>query len=198
MEGKPVLPRSAQLTTSSSSRVDALIELRDEAAYLGLQELVQLCTEELVTRHRPRLNIRTTSRPASTVSHSRTRSDDSVRSLNTITQVTLPESTMTPAPVPASSNFKPAHVPITPISTTDTTSRTSLPAVASTASLYELYNHSPFTPQFPAPTIPPTTNISRPITPTTRMGLHQRMASRTRNDSHDFGSMKVRPAAQWI
>ncbi|KZT36828.1 hypothetical protein SISSUDRAFT_1120703 [Sistotremastrum suecicum HHB10207 ss-3] len=47
----PSLPRSVQLGFSSSqSRLEALLELRDEAKYLDLQELYRLCTEELQHR----------------------------------------------------------------------------------------------------------------------------------------------------
>lgn len=40
-----------QLISSSSSRLDALVELRDEARYLDLEELYKLCTDEIRTRH---------------------------------------------------------------------------------------------------------------------------------------------------
>lgn len=46
-----VLPRAAQLTSSSSSRLEALLELRDEARYLDLDELYKLCSDELRARH---------------------------------------------------------------------------------------------------------------------------------------------------
>ena len=46
-----VLPRAVQLTSSSSSRLEALLDLRDEARYLDLTELYDLCCNELRTRH---------------------------------------------------------------------------------------------------------------------------------------------------
>ena len=45
-----MLPRAVQLISSSSSRLEALLELRDEASYLDLDELHQLCNAEI--RHR--------------------------------------------------------------------------------------------------------------------------------------------------
>ncbi|KAF8655312.1 hypothetical protein AX16_003209 [Volvariella volvacea WC 439] len=49
-----ILPRSVQLQSSSYTRLEALLELRDEAAYLELQDLHRLCTEELRVRQVPR------------------------------------------------------------------------------------------------------------------------------------------------
>ncbi|KDQ64556.1 hypothetical protein JAAARDRAFT_28201 [Jaapia argillacea MUCL 33604] len=51
----PILPRAVQLLPSlprheASSRLDLLLELRDEARYLGLEELYKLCTEEIRLR----------------------------------------------------------------------------------------------------------------------------------------------------
>ncbi|KAI0796686.1 hypothetical protein C8Q75DRAFT_741966 [Abortiporus biennis] len=48
-----VLPRAAHLNSSSSSRLEALLELRDEARYLGLEELYRLCTDEIRLRNTP-------------------------------------------------------------------------------------------------------------------------------------------------
>lgn len=44
------LPRAVQLISSSSSRLEALLELRDEASYLDLDELQQLCHAEIHQR----------------------------------------------------------------------------------------------------------------------------------------------------
>ncbi|KAI0938091.1 hypothetical protein AcW1_004823 [Taiwanofungus camphoratus] len=52
-ENPAVLPRAVQLTGSSSARLEALLELRDEALYLDLDELYKLCTEELRLRQSP-------------------------------------------------------------------------------------------------------------------------------------------------
>ena len=48
-EHSPTLPHAARLN-GSSARLEALLELRDEASYLGLEELHRLCVDEL--RHR--------------------------------------------------------------------------------------------------------------------------------------------------
>lgn len=45
-----MLPRAIQLISTSSSRLEALLELRDEANYLDLQELYQLCNAEICHR----------------------------------------------------------------------------------------------------------------------------------------------------
>ena len=49
-EHPAILPRPVQLTSTSSSRLDALLELRDEAKYLDLDEMYKLCTDELRLR----------------------------------------------------------------------------------------------------------------------------------------------------
>ncbi|OCH94123.1 hypothetical protein OBBRIDRAFT_789646 [Obba rivulosa] len=49
-ENPVMLPRAVQLTNTSSSRLEALLELRDEARYLDLDELYKLCTEEIRQR----------------------------------------------------------------------------------------------------------------------------------------------------
>jgi hypothetical protein len=67
------LPRGVQFNSSSSSRLETLLELRDEASYLDLDELQQLCNAEI--RHRE-----------SILSHTRvgsTASDRSVHSVHT-------------------------------------------------------------------------------------------------------------------
>ncbi|KAJ7591043.1 hypothetical protein C8J56DRAFT_551039 [Mycena floridula] len=48
--GQDALPRAVQLPKNSSSPFELLLELRDEASYLGLEDLSKLCTEEI--RHR--------------------------------------------------------------------------------------------------------------------------------------------------
>ncbi|KAK7695865.1 hypothetical protein QCA50_000503 [Cerrena zonata] len=50
-EHPATLPRPVQLTSSSNSRLDALLELRDEARYLDLDELYKLCTDEIRLRY---------------------------------------------------------------------------------------------------------------------------------------------------
>jgi hypothetical protein len=47
----PVLPRQVQLQPNTTARFEALMELRDEARYLGMEGLERLCEEEL--RRRP-------------------------------------------------------------------------------------------------------------------------------------------------
>lgn len=50
-ENPEVLPRAALLGSASRARLEALLELRDEASYLGLDELYKLCTREINQRH---------------------------------------------------------------------------------------------------------------------------------------------------
>ncbi|KAH7920176.1 hypothetical protein BV22DRAFT_1199102 [Leucogyrophana mollusca] len=49
-EHPAMLPRAAQLVSSSRSRLEALLELRDEASYLDLDELYKLCNDEINQR----------------------------------------------------------------------------------------------------------------------------------------------------
>jgi hypothetical protein len=65
------LPRAVQLISSSSSRLDALLELRDEASYLDLDELRQLCDAEIHQRE-------------SIISHTRVGSTGSDRSVHSV------------------------------------------------------------------------------------------------------------------
>ncbi|KAJ7129607.1 hypothetical protein C8R44DRAFT_614890 [Mycena epipterygia] len=65
-EGPEVLPPRA-----TQAGLDSLLELRDEASYLGLDNLHKLCVEEIRQRHRPR--------PRSTRGHS---SGSSIHSLH--------------------------------------------------------------------------------------------------------------------
>ncbi|TFY68630.1 hypothetical protein EVG20_g3484 [Dentipellis fragilis] len=51
------LPHAIQLHTYSTARIEALVALRDEARYLGLDDLHKLCVEELRTRQ-PRTHTR--------------------------------------------------------------------------------------------------------------------------------------------
>ncbi|KAG6917912.1 hypothetical protein DXG01_000521 [Tephrocybe rancida] len=51
------LPRSIQMLPSHQ-RLEGLLELRDEAAYLGLENLHKLCMDEIRMRHGPRLHSR--------------------------------------------------------------------------------------------------------------------------------------------
>ncbi|GLB33880.1 hypothetical protein LshimejAT787_0107640 [Lyophyllum shimeji] len=52
------LPRSVLMQSSSNLRLESLLELRDEAAYLNLEGLHKLCTDEIRQRHGPRLHTR--------------------------------------------------------------------------------------------------------------------------------------------
>ena len=70
--GQPeTLPRALQLpaSTSSSARLESLIEVRDEAAFLALDGLHKLCTDEIRLRYGPRLHSRGQSSSASLHSH---------------------------------------------------------------------------------------------------------------------------------
>ncbi|THH19877.1 hypothetical protein EW146_g1397 [Bondarzewia mesenterica] len=46
----PALPHAVQLHTTTTARIEALVALRDEARYLGLDDLHKLCIDELRTR----------------------------------------------------------------------------------------------------------------------------------------------------
>ncbi|KAF9247097.1 hypothetical protein BU15DRAFT_38501 [Melanogaster broomeanus] len=50
-EQPEVLPHAVQLGSSSRSRLESLLELRDEASYLGLDELHKLCCYEINQRY---------------------------------------------------------------------------------------------------------------------------------------------------
>ncbi|KAF8205030.1 hypothetical protein BJ912DRAFT_1073738, partial [Pholiota molesta] len=61
VEGQPeMLPRALQLqaSTGANVRLESLIEVRDEAAFLGLEGLHKLCTDEIRLRYGPRLHTR--------------------------------------------------------------------------------------------------------------------------------------------
>ncbi|KAG1752729.1 uncharacterized protein EDB91DRAFT_532823 [Suillus paluster] len=70
--GQPaVIPRAVQLASSSRARLEALLELRDEATYLGLEELFRLCNDEICNRR-------------SMVSHARAGSMSSAASIHSL------------------------------------------------------------------------------------------------------------------
>ena len=54
-ENPEVIPRAVLYNSSSqASRLESLIELRDEAAYLNLENLHKMCSDEMVRmRHAP-------------------------------------------------------------------------------------------------------------------------------------------------
>ncbi|KAI6047132.1 hypothetical protein EDC04DRAFT_589126 [Pisolithus marmoratus] len=70
-----VLPRAVHLGSASRAHLEALLELRDEASYLGLDELYGLCMHEINQRH-------------SIFDHSRSASSCamSIRSLHTVVE----------------------------------------------------------------------------------------------------------------
>ncbi|KAG1866554.1 hypothetical protein DFJ58DRAFT_769738 [Suillus subalutaceus] len=73
-EHPAIIPRAVQLASSSRARLEALLELRDEANYLGLDELFRLCNDEICSRR-------------STASHARAgsmSSSASIHSLHTV------------------------------------------------------------------------------------------------------------------
>ncbi|KDR83686.1 hypothetical protein GALMADRAFT_262056 [Galerina marginata CBS 339.88] len=73
IEGQPeVLPRALQLhaSTSTQSRLDNLIEVRDEAAFLNLEGLHKLCSDEIRLRYGPRVHTRGNSASSGTSIHS--------------------------------------------------------------------------------------------------------------------------------
>lgn len=77
------LPHAVQIHAATPARLEALLILRDEAAYLGLSELVELCTTEL--RRNPNVHLPQLMRTASHVlAHTRGPSNGSVRSMGTL------------------------------------------------------------------------------------------------------------------
>jgi hypothetical protein len=77
------LPHAVQIHAATPARLEALLILRDEAAYLGLAELVELCTAEL--RRNPNVHFPQLTRSASHVlAHTRGPSNGSVRSMGTL------------------------------------------------------------------------------------------------------------------
>ncbi|KAG5638193.1 hypothetical protein H0H81_001290 [Sphagnurus paluster] len=58
LEAPETLPRSILMHSSSNTRLECLLELRDEAAYLNLEPLQKLCTDEIRMRNGPRLHMR--------------------------------------------------------------------------------------------------------------------------------------------
>ncbi|THH32914.1 hypothetical protein EUX98_g1300 [Antrodiella citrinella] len=82
-EQPAVLPRPVQLSSSSSTRLDALLELRDEARYLDLDELYKLCTDEIRLRYSNALGLNggSHSRGISSVSITSSRSLGTLREL---------------------------------------------------------------------------------------------------------------------
>lgn len=77
------LPPALQLQAGSSARLEALLALRDEAAYLDLSELVQLCATELRrnSNGHPTQHSRT---PSHVLAHTRGPSGGSMRSMDTL------------------------------------------------------------------------------------------------------------------
>ncbi|KAI9467011.1 hypothetical protein BJY52DRAFT_1208523 [Lactarius psammicola] len=77
------LPPALQLNAGSPARLEALLALRDEAAYLDLPELVQLCVAELRrnSNGHPPQHSRT---PSHVLAHTRGASNGSMRSMDTL------------------------------------------------------------------------------------------------------------------
>jgi hypothetical protein len=167
------LPRAAQLTTTSSSRLEALLELRDEAVFLGLDELAKLCADELAARHRARAASRMsharTGSGASESAHSRTPSHDSTRTLVMASPVEHERAD-------ADSSYESdAGMAAHPAAAAALSSPTRAPAGA----LADVRHPGPT-----AKTVP---------------GLQQRLAAaRSQSENRGFSTMKTRPAAGWI
>ena len=77
------LPHAVQIHAATPARLEALLVLRDEAAYIGLSELVELCTAEL--RRNPNVHIPQLMRtPSHVLTHTRGPSSGSMRSMGTL------------------------------------------------------------------------------------------------------------------
>lgn len=102
--GQPeTLPRALQLqaSTSASARLESLIEVRDEAAFLALDGLHKLCTDEIRMRYGPRLHSRGQSSSAASF-HSQ---QASVCSATTLAEHTEHLHNAPPSPLPSSDSF---------------------------------------------------------------------------------------------
>lgn len=218
------LPRAAQLTSASSSRLDSLLELRDEATYLGLDELVQLCTDELAARG----NLVRTPRSRK-ISHTRSESQASTTTtlLNRTPTAETPTSQRDSDSASDSAHSRsasPSHErdSLATISTASTAgSARSAPAAASSPPTPPQKDHKlttlppPRTSSRHAPTrsndsfadqraqvaSPPTAgrvggSLRAQQNPVPVPGLQQRL--RTSQQSRGFDTVKARPAAQWI
>jgi hypothetical protein len=178
------------------------MELRDEAMFLGLDELVRLCTEELATRPHVKAALRTTSsRSASPVrqpTHARTRSNDSAASQRTLAQA------LTSAMDCLSEELDLVKLPSVPVSAkqatsvADETATRRVESMQSHKSLFDLYSRSPAASQFPAEQIPSPPLPELPLGSYHVKGLHRRMLSRTETEPRGFNSVKTRPTAEWI
>ncbi|KAG2077356.1 hypothetical protein BDR04DRAFT_1227185 [Suillus decipiens] len=69
-EHPTIIPRAVQLASSSRARLEALLELRDEANYLGLDELFKLCNDEICNKRITAIHARAGSMSSSASIHS--------------------------------------------------------------------------------------------------------------------------------
>jgi hypothetical protein len=77
------LPHAVQLHSATPARLEALLALREEAAYLDLPELVQLCNAEL-RRNPHNVYPQLTRTHSHALAHTRGPSNASVRSMDTL------------------------------------------------------------------------------------------------------------------
>ncbi|KIM46129.1 hypothetical protein M413DRAFT_16870 [Hebeloma cylindrosporum] len=124
IEGQPdSLPRALQLINSSAiqSRLDNLIEVRDEAGFLGLEDLQRLCTEDIRMRHGPRLHTRGNSAGGSV--HSLHASVYSLRTLSEHSEMDMTNPPNPPtSPPPQGADIAPVRKNKIPVKTTRETS----------------------------------------------------------------------------
>ncbi|KAI0254689.1 hypothetical protein BJV78DRAFT_1279801 [Lactifluus subvellereus] len=78
------LPHAVQLHAVTPGRLETLLALRDEAAYLDLPELMQLCTAELRRNPHPVSPPQHARTPSHVLSHTRGPSNASMRSMDTL------------------------------------------------------------------------------------------------------------------
>ncbi|KAG6334147.1 hypothetical protein ID866_4935 [Astraeus odoratus] len=114
-ENPGVLPRAALLGSGSRARMETLLELRDEASYLGMEELYKLCCDQLNQRHSVLSQSRDVSssalsvRSLQTVIEQCTPSEEVCsfrRSTDTTRSSTVAESTVAPPVVPCQSSLQ--------------------------------------------------------------------------------------------
>ncbi|KAF8974508.1 hypothetical protein BDZ97DRAFT_1911683 [Flammula alnicola] len=107
VEGQPeVLPRALQLhaSTSANIRLESLIEVRDEAAFLNLDGLHKLCTEEIRLRYGPRLHTRGQSSSGGSI-HSLHASVYSLHTLAERGEASDPAHSIPTSPLPSTDTF---------------------------------------------------------------------------------------------
>ncbi|KAI0307166.1 hypothetical protein B0F90DRAFT_1685818 [Multifurca ochricompacta] len=173
------LPHAVQLHTTTPVRLEALLALRDEAAYLDLPELVQLCNAELRRSPNacPPQHARATSHA---LAHARGPSGGSVRSMDTLRERDEDD---------------------TAADTDLGSTSTSRDSVGSVKSLGSMRGRALSPTTVPAGGTP-TKEGGEPLRPTPTVLLHRRLASQSRERAEltevKSATLRGRPAGNWL